>query len=224
MDLSPALESRLQDLLRVFLEENGKLNLSALRTEETCWIGNILDSLAFLDAGIDLPAGSALLDLGTGGGFPLLPLAIARPDIHCTGLDAVGKKIRAVERIAAALTLKNARTVGGRSEERARETAHRERYDVVTSRAVAPLSILLEYASPFARTGGLIVLWKSLHIEEELAASTNAQRILRCPLERAHRYALPGDWGERQLLLFRKTGATPKEYPRTVGMAKKMPL
>lgn len=224
MQIAPALESRLKELLAVFLEENQKLNLSAFRMEESCWIGNILDSLAFLDTGIDVTAGSRLLDVGTGGGFPLLPLAIARPDIQCAGLDAVAKKIRAVERIIERLGLKNVRTIVGRSEDSAHNPEHRDWYAIVTSRAVAPLPILLEYTTPFARTGGSIVLWKSLRIEEELTASKRAREVLHCTLEKTYRYTLPHDFGERQLLIFRKTAETPAEYPRGVGMAKKTPL
>lgn len=225
MQPAPALEHRLRGLLRVFLAENEKLNLSALRTEERCWTGNILDSLGFLDTGWQLEAGSwKLLDIGTGGGFPLLPLAIAMPEVQCTGLDAVAKKIRAVERIAGTLGLRNVHTVTGRAEAIGRSSAHRQQYDVVTSRAVAPLPVLLEYTAPFVRDDGYVVLWKSMHCEAELDRSRRAQEILHCNLERTHRYTLPDLYGERQLLIFRKTAPTPEEFPREVGMAKRKPL
>ncbi len=219
-----ALGEQLQRLVTVFLAENEKINLSALRTEAACWNGNVLDSLALLELPSIMDTASTLLDLGTGGGFPLLPLAIARPSLQCTGLDSVGKKVAAVQRIADAMALKNVSTIAGRAEEIGKQKLHRERYDLVTSRAVAPLNMLLEYCAPFVKLNGWIVLWKSLHIEQELTESANAQQVLHCPLTETHRYALPGDWGERQLLLFQKTKALSAEYPREVGMAKKSPL
>lgn len=218
---------RLRELMRVFIKENANINLSALRTEEACWIGNIQDSLAFLDRPFcaELNAQNAtLLDVGTGGGFPLLPLAITMPQMRCTGLDTIRKKVDAVARIARELKLTNVSTVAERAEVLGQDKKYREHYDVVTSRAVAPLNVLLEYCSPFAKKGGLIALWKSVHIEEELQQSERAQRVLACELKEQHRYGLPGDFGVRQLLIFKKTAALPDEFPRKVGMPKKEPL
>lgn len=256
MQLSPDLEQRLRNLMRVFLEENTKLNLSAMRTEEACWPGNILDSLPFLDL-IEqelIPAPRSLIDVGTGGGFPLLPLAIMLKMTECTGLDSIGKKIEAVKRIVQALKLENVKLIADRAEVIGQEPMHRERYDIVTSRAVAPLPTLLEFTVPLAAIGGCIVLWKSMHIDEELRASAGAQTQLHCRLEYVHTYNIDKDWpanrsaspidqssahlrqgyggqpplregwGERQLLIFRKTEATPMQFPRDVGMAKKEPL
>ena len=208
--------------MNIFLEINQHINLSALRTESACWTGNVLDSLAFLELNFGSP--QKILDLGTGGGFPLLPLAIALPDTHFTGLDAVGKKIKAVQGISKKLQLKNVELVNGRSEELGRMPAHREKYDAVLSRAVAPLRILLEWCSSFVKVDGSVVVWKSLQIEEELKESEHAQKECCMKLEKQQRYTLPGDFGERQLLIFRKTAVLSRTYPRPVGMAKKMPL
>ena len=217
-------DAALHELVRVFLAENEKVNLSALRTEDACWNGNVLDSLSLNELPDLWKDATKILDLGTGGGFPLLPLAITHPDASFVGLDSIGKKMLAVQRIADAVRLKNVTTVADRAESLAHTKEHREQYDIVTSRAVAEISPLLEYCSGFVKAGGVIVLWKSLHIDEELAASSNAQKILGCPLETTHRYMLPGDWGERQLLIFRKQKPLSKEYPRPVGEAKKKPL
>lgn len=222
-----AIEPKLRELLRVFLQMNASINLSAMRTEESCWVGNILDSLALLEI---LPAvapahpKSCLIDVGTGGGFPLLPLAIALPEWRCVGVDAVAKKIRAVETMTGALSLLNVAVRSGRTEDLGRDRTYRDRFDVVTARAVAPLRILLEYCAPFARQGGYIVLWKSLNIDQELQSSKHAQEVLCCPWRSSHRYTLPGNAGERCLLVFRKEGSTPAGYPRPVGIAKKKPL
>lgn len=217
-------EERLRELLRVFLQENAKINLSALREEESCWIGNILDSLPLLEVLPRLGTVSKALDVGTGGGFPLLPLAMTMPDTRWTGLDATGKKVEAVKRIASVVRIPNVTLLQGRSETMAHDKAHRDAYDVVTARAVASLPTLLEITGPFVRVGGHLVLWKSLHADQEIQDSLRAQRELHLVPEAAHRYTLPGDFGERQLLIFRKGAATPKQYPRADGLPKKMPL
>lgn len=225
-DLPADAHPRLRALLETFLLENGKLNLSALRTEEAAWHGNILDSLPFL-ALIEqavIPSPASLLDVGTGGGFPLLPLAVMLPETRCVGLDSIGKKMSAVRRIAEALGLSNVETIAERAEALGHDAAHRERYDAVTARAVAPLPTLLECTAPFARPDGCVVLWKSLHAEEEIAGSERAQAELRCRLEHRHVYDLGGTWGSRQLLVFRKHAGMPRIYPRAVGIPKKTPI
>ncbi|NOS67226.1 MAG: 16S rRNA (guanine(527)-N(7))-methyltransferase RsmG [Candidatus Peribacteraceae bacterium] len=221
-------ERLLHELVKVFLEENSKVNLSAFRTEESCWVGNILDSLSFLEL---LPLFSTLnsqlsiLDIGTGGGFPLLPLMIALPDVRFTGIDSTQKKIDAVARVITSLGFARKAPLDllcGRVEEFGHH--FREEFDVVTARAVAEINVLLEYAAPFLKIGGKIILWKSMDIEQELKESQRAQKEFHCPLKDRHVYELPGDFGKRQLLIFEKTGKTPPDYPRPVGMAKKKPI
>lgn len=215
-------EDKLRQLVDVFLRENEQTNLSALRTAEKCWIGNVLDSLAVSD--LLLPANTSILDLGTGGGFPLLPLSILYPDRKFTGVDSIGKKINAIQRICLELELKNVQLMCSRFEDLGRDPVHREQYDVVLARAVAELPVLLEYCAPFVKFGGRIILWKSLSIDEEFAASKAAQSKLHCPLTSQLRYTLPGDFGERQLLVFTKSKAISSHYPRAVGIPKKSPL
>lgn len=221
--ITPETEKKLRDMQTIFLAENEHINLTALRTEEACWIGNVLDSLAALDV-LKTEKGSTLMDVGTGGGFPLLPLAIALPEASLTGIDSINKKLEAIKRVAAATNLTNVRLIHERAEVLGHDKRHREHYDFVTARAVAPLNILLEYCSCFARPGGTIILWKSLHIDQELKESEKARHEFRCELTKQHRYALPDDFGERQLLIFRKTAPLPKLYPREVGMPKKEPI
>ncbi len=220
-------EAQLRKLVDVFLRENAKVNLSALRSPEQCWVGNVLDSLAALDIEpihryTHTPI--HLLDLGTGGGFPLLPLAICLPQAQCTGLDATQKKTDAVERIARALGLGNVELLAGRAETLGRDGRYREQFDIATARAVAPVRTLLEYCAAFVKVNGRIILWKSLDIAKELEDSLRARTEFSCRLTGEHRYTLPGDFGERQLLVFEKTAALSKKYPRTVGVPKKSPL
>jgi len=219
-------QERLKRLNQVFLEENRNLNLSALRTQELSWTGNILDALSILSTPLlsPLSAQKKILDLGTGGGFPLLPLALCVPGCTFVGLDATAKKISAVERIAHAMELRNVTLITGRSEEVARDPAHRERYDLVLSRAVAPLHTLLELTAPFAKVGGHVVLWKSVRIEKELKDSLLARAELSCQLTNPYEYVLPDNRGKRQLLIFQKRFTTQEKYPRAVGIPKKKPL
>lgn len=231
--LSASTKQRLRELVSDFLQENSKINLSAFRTSEQCWIGNVLDSLSALDMEPlssharnpnPNPNPLTILDLGTGGGFPLLPLAICLPQCTFTGMDATGKKMDAVRRIIEALHLTNCTVITGRSEEMGHDPKFREKYDVVLARAVAPVNVLLEYCAPFAKVGGKVILWKSMQIEEELTESLLARAELSCHLKEHYRYTLPESWGERQLVIFEKTFKTSGKYPRGVGMPKKSPL
>lgn len=214
-------------LIAAFLQENAVHNLSALRTPEACGIGNVDDSLALLDA----PQISALashqirlLDIGTGGGFPLLPLAMARQQWQCHGLDSTAKKIAAVGRIADNLSLNNVLLHAGRAEECGHDKSMREQFHIVTARAVAELSTLLEFAAPFANVGGWVALWKSVHAEQEIRLAEKAAKQLGCQVPIVHRYDLGEEWGERLLLLYRKHSASPRRYPRATGIPKKDPL
>ncbi len=221
-------EPRLRQLNTVFLEENAKLNLSAFRTPEHCWVGNILDSLAVLqerEAHPELQHAQSIIDIGTGGGFPLLPLAIALPNAQCTGIDSIQKKVDAIQRIVDTMDIKNAHVLCGRAETLAFDATYRETFDIATMRAVAPLSVLLEYAAPFLRVGGLALCWKSTKIADELASSAHAQKILRIPYVGSFTYSLPEEgWGERSILFFKKAGPTSLDYPRRTGTPKKEPL
>lgn len=248
--MTEEMRHRLEQLCSVFLAENAKINLSAFRTHDACWTGNILDSLAALETEplrhtanptpYPLPPSPTptptpnpnpnpnppptILDLGTGGGFPLLPLALALPQCACTGMDAVQKKVSAVERIVREMGIENVRLVCGRSEELARREEHRERYDVVTVRALAELNVLLELAAPFVKVGGHILCWKSLKIDEELQDALLARAELSCHMEEPFVYDLGGTWGKRQILIFRKRAKTSEKYPRGIGEPKKKPL
>jgi|GEM_PF-1950290 len=165
-----------------------------------------------------------ILDLGTGGGFPLLPLALCLTQCSFTGLDSVQKKIAAVQRIVDAMQIPNITLLCGRSEELGHNTLHRERYDVVTCRALAPLNILLELAAPFVKEKGIILCWKSLTIEQELKDSLLARAELSCQMQEPYVYDLGGTWGRRQILVFTKRAKTSEKYPRAVGEPKKNPL
>lgn len=223
--MDTSTENELRSLMTAFLEENAKLNLSALRSEEACWHGNILDSLSAKNLTLfDSESPLSILDVGTGGGFPLLVLALTYPHHQFTGLDSTRKKCLAIERILAKQNITNVSIIADRAESLGHDKRYREHFDIVTARAVAPLATLLEFLSPFCRPGGHIVCWKSLHIEQELQESQFAQTELACEFLHKHEYTLPGDWGTRQLLVFAKRSVLPKKYPRELGIPGKQPL
>ncbi len=238
-------QDRLRNLQRVFREENTKLNLSALRTDDAIWIGNILDSLAILDypkessifpkgtaSGSNLQSSISILEVGTGGGFPLLPLAICKPDCRFAGMDSTQKKLDAIHRMIDALALENIQLIAGRAEELGHDPQYRGQFDIVLARALAPLNVLLELCVPFLRKGGHLIAWKSMKIETELKESLHARTELSCHLIDHFEYDLDaigtpinaGGWGKRQLLIFQKADDTSPKYPREVGVPKKKPL
>ncbi len=225
VELPSDVETKLRDLVSVFLQENSRANLSALRTEEACWTGNVLDSLAGLELDVLKESESVrLADVGTGGGFPLLPLAICFPQHQFVGIDSTNKKVQAVSRIIEYLKLPNVQVSSDRLETHGHDPAFREQFDVVTARAVASLNTLLEYTSPFCRVGGQVVCWKSSQIAREIEESKAAQVALKCALVSQQRYVLPEPHGTRQLLIFNKQGKLGEFYPRPVGVPKKKPL
>ena len=224
MTITDDQQNRLRELQTFFLEENAKLNLSAIREPDAVWIGNISDSVVALDLDIFQRSDLKILDIGTGGGFPLLPLAICKPGCHFTGLDSTQKKLDAITRMTNALDLTNVRMLAGRCEEKGRDSQHRDQYDIVTARAVAPLNILLELGGPFVKPGGHLIAWKSMKMDTELEESLLARANLSCHLVDTHEYELPDDWGKRQLLIFEKTSSTDQKYPRETGIPKKNPL
>lgn len=217
---------RLHILKGAFLEENAKLNLSALRTDEACWMGNVLDSLAGLEVPelAELEEGSYIADAGTGGGFPFLPLALTMPKQRFVGMDATQKKLDAIDRIIAKMDIDNAVTVNGRLEELAQREDLREQFDVVTARALAPLNVLIEYLAGLIKVKGHILAWKSLNIDDEMHDALTVRSKLSCHLVRTHEYDLGEGWGKRQILVFQKIAPTPKVFPRVVGVPKKSPI
>jgi 16S rRNA (guanine527-N7)-methyltransferase len=223
-ELAPGARERLARLVRLLLHENRRVNLTGARSEDDLWSRHVADSLALL-AVLPPGAGTRLLDLGSGGGLPGLPLACVRPDLHVTLLDATRKKVDAVRRIVAELNLANVAALVGRAETVAHDPAQRERYDVVTARAVAALPLLIEYAAGFLRVGGTAWFYKTARaLETELAEATNAARICRLTYISARPHGQPGERGGCVLVAYRKDSSLDRGLPRAPGHAKKRPL
>jgi 16S rRNA (guanine527-N7)-methyltransferase len=214
---------RFRDLL---LDANTRVNLTAITDPAEVVTRHFLDSLTCLLA---VPPDQRarplrLLDIGSGAGFPGIPLAIAFPAWRVTSLEATGKKARFQQEVVAALGLENVAILTGRAEELARQPEHRGRYDLVMARAVATLPTLLEYCCPFARVGGRIIAPKKGDLVEEIAAGAKAASLLGSELLAPVPVTIPPLADGRVLLVAEQRRACPQQYPRPAGAPAKRPL
>jgi len=213
-----------QTYTSILLRENAKFNLTAITDPEEIERKHFADSLALLDdAPCPVPQSASLLDVGSGGGFPGVPLKIARPDISLTLLEATGKKAGFLALLLDELGLEG-HVVNARAEQAAHEPAYRERFDVVTARAVAALPVLCELCLPFVKPGGIFVACKGPRekAEEELQSAARAIKTLGARLERLHSETTV--YGGRSRIILRKISQTPANYPRNHGVMRKKGL
>lgn len=216
--------ARYRDLL---LDWNQRVNLTSITDPQEVLSKHFLDSLAFL---ITIPrrfkiSGKLkLLDVGSGAGFPGLPIQIAYPTWQITLLEATGKKVRFLEQVVADLGLSQARAIQGRAEDLAHDPQHRAAYDVVTARALAALPTLVEYGLPFCNAGGLVIAAKKGDISAELERSKSAAIKLGGRWASLTPFSLPSLEDQRALVVFQETHPTPAQYPRRAGAPVKKPL
>lgn len=224
--LDSETERRLRDLIGLLQEWNARFNLTSIRDTEGIAVKHVLDSLAPAMRGWCATDGrrpDTLLDVGSGAGFPALPLAIVYPDTRVTALESTRKKCEFIALAAARLGL-DVRVVNGRAETEGQRPVLRERFDLVLARAVAYLPALAEYCLPFARVGGCFVAMKSESVEQEIADGLPAVEALGGRLREPVPYALPGLSGARWLLPVEKIFRTPPQYPRDPGVPKRKPI
>lgn len=210
-------------LYALLLAGNARLNLTALKTEQDIVLKHFVDSLSCLRSGV-LVEGIRLLDLGTGGGFPSLPLAIVRPDLHITPVDATRKKIEFVKETAQALGLENIQPVVGRAETLGRAPEFREQFNVVVARAVSALPILAELALPLLKVGGFLLAQKGLLTQDELLAGRRAAAEVGGQISGVDEFVLPVLGDARTLMTIEKTARTSGQYPRRDGIPNQQPL
>jgi 16S rRNA (guanine527-N7)-methyltransferase len=212
-------QKEFEKLWEVFSEWNSKINLSAIRERDEVFEKHFEDSLLITQF-FDLND-KKILDLGSGGGFPALPLSIVT-NAHITCLDSIGKKMNAVTDMARMVRLKNIQTIHGRFEDFAHMRNYREQYDIVLARAVAPWNILLEYALPFVKLGGSFIAYQGPAIVEELINFSGLEKKLGGEIVRRGQ-AILGE-SERYFIEVKKMKPTPKMYPRENGIPRKNPL
>ena len=204
-------------------EYNAKMDLTAVLDEDERVDRHDLDSAAPLAQGLLAPR-AKVIDVGTGAGFPGMPLLILRPDLDMTFLDALQKRIHFLEDALSRLGL-TAATLHARAEDAAKLPEYREQYDAAVSRAVAGAAVLQELTLPFVKTGGLSIAWKGPGVQEEMTAARRAAFVLGGTVRGVYPAPVPrrDDWAHC-LLVTDKTGKTPKAYPRKAGTPNKKPL
>jgi 16S rRNA (guanine527-N7)-methyltransferase len=216
LPIDSSQRAQLAAYLELLLRSAQVFNLTAIQQPAEAWNRHVLESLRLLAL---LGPGRRLIDIGSGGGVPGLVLAIARPDVSVTLLEATGKKARFLEQTAAALGLTNVGVIAERAEVAgAAGTPHRATFDIVTARAVAPLRVLIELTAPFARVDGLILAVKGENAPAELEAAANAFWTLHVEHEATVRHPTAS------VVLLRKRAPTPAKYPRRTGEPKRNPL
>ena len=215
---------RLAGYLGLLLDANTRTNLTAIKDPDTAWRRLITDSLTLLPGLEDLDGHSKVIDIGTGGGLPGVPLAIARPDVGFTLVDATGKKVAFLQSCVDALGLENVAAIQGRAEVLGHEQKHRQSYDLATVRAVGKVSEIAEYCLPMVRVGGRMLAMKGGAAEQELGEAGDALSILGAG-DVALIDAYPeGFDSELVLISIVKDRPTPKGYPREPGLPRKTPL
>ena len=201
---------------------NKKVNLTGIKDGEESLIKNIYDSMTVYDPAY-FPQNGRVLDLGTGAGFPGVPLAILRPDMYVVLVDSIQKKLTFIEDACRELGIRNVKCVHIRAEEGGRRRKTRESFDVVTARAVKAMPVISEWAMPFVKVGGVFCAMKGPGAEEELTQAGRILRELHGTLEEKKELTLPA--GDKRVILYiRKTAPCPKTYPRKVGIAEKKPI
>lgn len=213
--------SRFDMLAERLIEQNKTMNLTAITEPDEVVIKHFVDSISLLSAVIP-EEGAKVLDLGTGAGFPGIPLLICRPDIKLTMVDSTAKKLRYVASTVEALGL-NAETLHSRAEEAGKQPEYREQYDIVCSRAVAALNLLCEYCLPFVKVGGVFAAMKSAKADEEIDLAKNALKTLGGKIVDKKTFTL-SDGGERTIIIIKKISQIPPKYPRPSAQIAKKPL
>jgi 16S rRNA (guanine527-N7)-methyltransferase len=221
-NLPPGFAEATEAYVGLLLDANRRLNLTRVVEPDAIARLHLLDSLAALPW-IDELAPHNALDLGSGGGVPGLVLAIARPSIAWTLVDAVGKKADAMRSFAIALGLGNVRVIAERAETLGRMAGHRESYELVTARACAPLPVLAEYALPLVRIGGALLAWKGRSVAGELAGGAVASAALGGGTPSVHPSGHEA-LGDHRFVCIRKERSTPAAYPRRPGEPGRRPL
>ena len=207
--------------MNLLLEWNNKINLTAIVEPKEIILKHFIDSITINNT---IKESTDILDIGTGAGFPGIPLKMINPNKKFTLVDSLNKRIIFLNEVCDSLKLKSIQCLHGRAEELAMNKLYRQKYDAVTSRAVARLAILLEYMLPFVKVGGKCICMKGPNVEEELKEASKAIELLGGKLDRVENIVLPNSDIERNIVIVQKIKDTPDKYPRKAGVPAKQPI
>jgi len=220
-ELTEEMQQQFEDYMNLLLEWNEKINLTAITEEDDIILKHFVDSLTISKY---IEQGKAVVDVGTGAGFPGIPLKIERKDLKITLVDSLNKRIKFLDDVIEKLKLENIETLHFRAEEFGQNKKYRESFDIATSRAVANLSTLVEYLLPLVKVGGKCICMKGSDIKDELENSKNAIQILGGEIEKVEEFTLPESDIKRAIITIKKLKSTPNKYPRKPGTPAKEPL
>lgn len=209
-----------KDLL---VEWNEKINLTTITQEDEVYIKHFLDSISCLLSD-KIEKNAKVIDVGTGAGFPGLPIKMIRQDIKLTLLDSLNKRINFLKEVCDNIGIDDVEFIHSRAEDGGKNPEYRQAFDVVVSRAVANLTVLLEYTTPFLKVGGYMVCLKGPSLDEELKDAKKALEVLNMEFVEDKEFEIPFDDRTKRLLILKKIGDTPKKYPRKAGKPTKQPL
>ncbi len=223
VELTDNMKRQFDIYYEMLTEWNNVMNLTGITEYEEVNEKHFIDSLSIVKV-IDMSKIDKIIDIGTGAGFPGMPLKIAFPHLKVTLLDSLNKRIKFLDAVIDELKLEEIKTIHGRAEDYARKEQYRENYDLCVSRAVSNLSTLSEYCLPYVKKEGVFISYKSGDIEEELLKSKKAIQILGGRVEDVVKFSLPETDIHRSFVKIRKTSATKNKYPRKAGLPAKEPL
>lgn len=223
LQINDAQLAKFERFYQLLIEENEKYNLTAITEKQDVYIKHFVDSILIEKLSFNF-TDKHMIDIGTGAGFPALPLKIMNDSLKITGLDALNKRISFIEMVCRELGLKDVACIHGRAEDFGQMTKYRESYDFAVSRAVAELRLLLELVMPFVKVGGHFLAYKSLKTKTELDEAQNALKLMKSELVDIVAFELPNNFGTREIMIIQKNGKIDKKYPRKAGTPKKSPL
>lgn len=216
--------SMLVEYMDMILEKNQYINLTAVRDRDEALQKHIADSLS-CDFMEEYEAAENVIDIGTGAGFPGVPLAIVSPDKKFTLVDSLNKRLRIIDELTCELGIKNVTTVHGRAEDVGKSKEHREQYDICVSRAVASLDVLCEWCLPLVKKGGYFVAYKGENVSRETEDAANAIKLLGGKIAEIRKVQTEEESiSGHVLVMIKKVKNTPSKYPRQAGQARKNPL
>ncbi|MGN7358844.1 16S rRNA (guanine(527)-N(7))-methyltransferase RsmG [Paenibacillus sp. SAF-054] len=223
IEVSTSQLEQFETYYRELVSWNEKMNLTGITDREQVYTKHFYDSIS-LAFYVDMNKMQSMADIGSGAGFPGIPLKICFPHLQLTIIDSLNKRINFLQHIVQETGLDRVQLLHGRAEDWARKQEHRDHYDLVTARAVAKLAVLNEFCLPYVKVGGVFAAMKGSSPEEEVKEASRSLKELRGKLDRVEEFKLPVEESARHIIVIHKSAPTPAKYPRKVGTAIKMPL